>query len=142
LLVESKLAVDHDLEPCTWDSEDAYFRGIIDVAVVKGDKAYAFDWKTGRQKDDHDQLNLFSALLFAHYPALEQVASAYVWLQNSAVTSAVMFRSEVSDVWAHLATRVHQLVKALEHDNWPARPSGLCKRWCPVGYKRCEYCGQ
>ena len=45
ILPERQYAIGKDLKPCDWFSADVWCRGIIDVLILKGDKAYALDWK-------------------------------------------------------------------------------------------------
>jgi len=141
LLVEKELAVDANFQPCAWGDPNAWFRGIIDVAILHDGALYMFDWKTGRKKSDFDQLTLFAAMATSYYPEAQQIHAAYIWLKEKAVTRKSFTRDEARKAWADLSPRVKRLEEALEYDNWPARPSGLCKRWCAVGRLRCEHCG-
>lgn len=141
LLLEQQLAVDRAFQPTGWWDDDAWFRGIVDVAIIHGEKAFIFDWKTGKKKSDHDQLQLFAALLASHYPNIETISTAYVWLQAQEITSKTFTRDEAMLVWAPLTARIANLENALDTESWPAKPNGLCKRWCPVGAAKCEHCG-
>jgi hypothetical protein len=141
LLVEQQLSVNKDLEPVGWWDKSGWFRGIIDVALVRGDTAYVFDWKTGKQKDDFAQLKMFAALMSVHYPQLKTIHSAFVWLQPKTITSETYDVLEARTFWENVNQRIIRLENALEDDKWPAKPSGLCQRYCPVGRARCEHCG-
>jgi len=44
---------------------------------------------------------------------------------------------DISVVWAEVMKRIQRIRDAAEHDNWPARPSGLC-RFCPC-QRDCDY---
>ena len=44
-------------------------------------------------------------------------------------------------IFQEFAARVHRMETSEKKDDWPARPSGLCKSWCPVGKALCDHCG-
>ena len=142
LLVEQELAVDRNFQPVEWTDPDAWFRGIIDVALLRGDTAYIFDWKTGKKKNSFDQLKMFAAMTTAYYPQVKTIHAAFIWLKVKEVTAQTYTSEEARMYWAELSPRVDRLEVALENDVWPARPSGLCRNWCPVGRKVCEHCGK
>lgn len=142
ILVEQELAVTVDFQPTGWWDKDAWFRGKIDVAVLHDDKAWICDWKTGKKKDDTDQLRLFAALAASHYQEVESFDTAYIWLESKQLTRETFTRDQARTFWADLVPRVERLAEAAKHDVWPARPSGLCKNWCWVGQDLCEHCGR
>lgn len=49
----------------------------------------------------------------------------------------VYYRNDVNKVWAEIMKRIQRINDSLEHDNWPAKPSGLC-RYCPARHN-CDY---
>lgn len=138
---ELQLAVDHELNPCGWWDKRGWIRGIVDALVLNGNVAYAVDWKTGKRKDDEGQLALFAGLVMTHYPEVEKVQAGYVWLQEKLIDRSTFRRDDLPLIWQQYAPRVEQLRRAFANDNWPARPSGLCRNWCPVGRRLCEHCG-
>jgi CRISPR/Cas system-associated exonuclease Cas4 (RecB family) len=138
VLVEQQLAVNVAFQPTGWWDKDAWFRGKIDVALVFEGKAWLFDWKTGKKKDDHDQLQMFAALFASHHPEVETFDTAYIWLESKQLTRETFTRDEARTFWADLVPRVERLAEAAKHDVWPARPSGLCG-WCAVGGALCEH---
>jgi len=141
LLVENQLSVRDDFQPTGWWDNDGWFRGVIDVAIIKGDTAYVFDWKTGKQKDNFDQLHMFAALITSHFPEVEHIHSSFIWLQPRTMTHESYDQAEARKFWAMVSPRIERLQEAVLHDKWPARPSGLCRRYCPVGKKLCAHCG-
>ena len=44
--------------------------------------------------------------------------------------SETFTREQESAIWEKILNKVTRIEGALEHDNWPAKPSGLCG-WCP-----------
>ena len=142
VLVEQELCVDANFDPCGWWDKQGWFRGKVDAAFIAGDTAFVVDWKTGKVKNDPDQLALFAALIFAHHPSVNTVKSAFAWLQERKLSTATFSREQVGELWGALVPRVDHLKQAKDDDKWPPRPSGLCRKWCPVGKRHCEYCGE
>jgi hypothetical protein len=141
LLAEQQLCLNKNLSPTEWFAKDAWARGVVDVLIKDGKKILALDWKTGKKKQDHDQLSLFAALLFAHYPHVDKVVTGYVWLteygNKDYITTKVFTRSDVSDIWGEFLPRVKRFEIAHAKDEWRPKPSGLCRGWCPCS--DCEF---
>jgi hypothetical protein len=131
---EIKMAINKAFLPADWG--DAWSRGIADLLVVKDNKALVFDYKTGKRKPS-EQLQLYAAYAFAHYPEVETVKTTFVWLKDSKTDQDVFHRDQVPEIWKDFLPRVAKLESAYERDAWPARPSGLCRGWCPV--KTCTH---
>ena len=142
VLVEQKVSVNAKLQPTEYFAKDVWCRGVLDVAVIGDRSALILDWKTGKRKDDLDQLKLFAGMAFAYYPALEKVDTGFVWLKDNKVDRQAFTRKQVGDIWATFLPRVKRLNLAFENDRWPANPSGLCRNYCPVGKTNCDFCGQ
>lgn len=140
MLVEYKIAVTKDWQETSWRSNDAWCRGIIDVAVVNKANAAMVDWKTGKIKEDPTQLRLFSALLMAKYPQVQTSNTAFAWLKYGVLDRGVVLRAELDRVHQEFEVRVQRLEDAYAADNWPPRKSGLCKKHCAV--LSCEYNGR
>ena len=138
---EGKFGLTAGFKPTSFFAKDVWFRGVIDLQIVQPKVATAVDWKTGKVKTDGDQMKLFAAATFAQHPYLEQVKTAYVWLAHGKVTSETFTPKDVPVIWQAFTPRVQRMMKALELDRWPPNPSGLCKSYCPVGAKLCEFCG-
>jgi hypothetical protein len=137
-IAEQQLCIDKTLAPTGWFDKDSWCRGIVDFTILDGDKALALDWKTGKVKTDHDQLKLFGALIFHHYPEVEKVTTGYVWLaHNNKITTKTFYRSDLTGIWRDYLPRVKRYEIAHKEDKWQPKPSGLCRGWCPV--KDCEF---
>ena len=126
---EAKLAVDRRYQPTDWDSPDAYMRGIVDVLVIDGEKAYDLDWKTGKPKDDDRKLRLMSLLTFAHYPSVSLVDTMYVWLHHNQTSQGRYRRTEAPTMWNTFDLKATKVKTAVELGVFKARPSPLCG-WC------------
>ena len=140
-IIEEKLAINDRFNPTGWMSKDTWCRGIVDIGVIGETKGYLLDWKTGKRKPDMTQLQLFAALAFAHYPWIDEVVTGFIWLKDGKMDKNRFWRADLPDIWNGFLPGVKRLELAFESDKWPAKPSGLCKNWCPVGKSRCEFCG-
>jgi len=126
---EGKIAIDRNFKPAPW--KEAWSRGIADLRIKYNNTGIVIDYKTGKRKPS-EQLALYAAFEFAHDPSLEQVSTAYVWLKEKKIDRTTYLRSDVPGIWQELLPRVKKLESAYERDSWPAKPSGLCRGWCPV----------
>lgn len=142
VLTEQQIALTRDLQPTTWFAENAWVRGIVDIAVCKPSVTFAGDYKTGKVKDNHDQLELFAALMMAVDPTITKVRTMYIWLKHGKVTKKTFTRDDLPEIWAGYMSRVRRLELAYENDKWPAHPSGLCGKWCPATKKQCSFSGR
>jgi len=137
LFVEKELVLTDNLTPTTWWEPDAWLRSKLDILVINGDMANVMDWKTGKRNADQFQMQLFAAQVFKHYPEVARVKTSLVWLKDMAMDTEVYYRSGVNTIWAEVMKRIQRINDSLEHDNWPAKPSGLC-RYCPARHN-CDY---
>ena len=139
---ELKLAINKSFQPVSWFDKSAWCRGIVDVVVENGVKAWAGDYKTGKRKPESTQLMLFAALLMHHKPYLEKVTTSFVWLKDKKIDTERFERGSIGNIWQEFMPRVQRMEIAYEKDKWVPNPSGLCKNWCPVGKKNCDFCGK
>ena len=142
-IVEQRMAIDKNFKPTKWMAPNVWCRGIIDIGVVNSDTAYLLDWKTGKRKPDSDQLKLFAALAFAHYPYISKIVCGFIWLKEGKFDKEIYTKEDIQDIWEEFLPRVQrvEIAYAEDKDKWQAKPSGLCKNWCPVGKRLCDFCG-
>ena len=131
---EVELALDANFQPAPWKA--AWTRGIADLLIINGNKAVNLDYKTGKRKLTH-QLMLYAGYTFATYPQVDTVVTGFVWMRDKKIDKETFTRDQVPMIWQTFIPKVRKLESAYERDAWPARPSGLCKGWCPV--KTCEF---
>lgn len=136
ILVEQQLAINKDFGKCDWFGKQAWYRAIVDVAKIMGEgdrqMALAIDWKTGKIKEDGVQLALTAACIFAHHPGVQKIRTHFVWVAHGADTRADFAREDMPGMWRSIWPRIEQLKHAYDTTSYPAKPGGLCKRWCPV----------
>lgn len=140
-LVEQKVGLTKSYQPTTFFAKDVWVRGVLDLALVNTDTAVVLDWKTGKPKSDSDQLKLFAGMAFAMYPYVNTVKTGFAWLAHDKLDTAKFTRDDVPIIWREFNNRVARMENAQESGDYPPKPSGLCRSWCPVGNNRCEFCG-
>jgi hypothetical protein len=129
-LVEYKFSIDKNFQPSPWDA--AWSRGIADLVVRHKNRVLIADWKTGKRKPT-EQLDLYAGYIMAQWPETESIQTAFVWLKEHKMTKKTMDAAEaVPIIWQGFVPRVRRMERAYEQDTWPAKPSGLCRGWCPV----------
>lgn len=139
--LEYKFGLTKALRPTTFFGGDVWLRGVLDVCVLQEKTAIVLDYKTGKRKIDADQLRLFAGSALALWPWMEQVKTGYIWLQTGQMDTEVFTQDDKPVIFQEFAARVHRMETSEKKDDWPARPSGLCKSWCPVGKALCDHCG-
>ena len=131
LLIEEKVALDRQLQRTAFFADNCWIRGVLDFALISNDKMLILDWKTGKYKPDLDQLKLFALFGFHLYPQVERVHAGLVFLKDKKVDKVLYVRDDTPALWKEFNTRVERLNQAYELNIFPAKPSGLCKAWCP-----------
>lgn len=131
LLIEHELVLTDNLTPTGWWDADAWLRSKLDILVLNGTLANVMDWKTGKRNADQFQMQLFAAQVFKHFPEVDTVKTSLVWLKTMEMDTETYYRGQVNEVWADVMKRIQRIYTSLEHDNWPMKPSGLC-RFCPA----------
>jgi CRISPR/Cas system-associated exonuclease Cas4 (RecB family) len=139
---EMRFGLTQQLTPTGFFAKDVWLRGVFDLAIVRKDHAVILDWKTGKPKSEPDQLKLFAAAALAIMPRVESVRTGFVWLAYNKLDSDTYQRDDAQDLWDEFKPRVARIRLALETNNFPPRPSGLCNKWCPVPKRLCEFSGK
>lgn len=127
---EMKMAIDRAFKPVEWFSKTAWSRGIADLLVETPKKVLLIDYKTGKRKVS-EQLTLYALYAFATYPTVNEVESGFIWLKEKKIDKETYQRKDVPELWKPFLTRASKLERAFQEDQWPARPSGICRGWCP-----------
>ena len=144
---EKEIVLDENLQPLDdWFHPAAWLRGKIDLMVrLSPGSMLVIDYKTGKRKPDFDQLEMFALFVFTYFPEVEVVMGAFLWTQfpkTGLEDQRVYKRGEADKLWAKHMSRINTIHSSYANDNWPCRPSGLCK-WktgqcaaynvCPAG---------
>jgi len=140
-LLEYKFGLTKGLKPTTFFAKDVWVRGVFDVAITRPNEAVVLDWKTGARKMDSDQLRLFAGAAMCLWPFAETIKTGYIWLKTGEMDTQTFTPNDKPDIFQDFAARVHRMEASAANNDWPARPSGLCRNWCPVGKQLCVHCG-
>lgn len=130
--VEKKLAMDADSNPVKFFDENAAYRAIVDYMVIRpgGREAFLIDHKTGKVRPT-DQLHFNALVVFANFPKLRVLKTAFYWLPVDTYTKHSFHRNDINDIWNRFDATLSGMIAAFEEDVWPKKKTGLCP-WCPV----------
>ena len=139
---EMSFGVTKELRPCGFFDKGVWLRGKADVVTLDDEdlKAWIFDWKFGSNKyPDLDQLTFMSLFVFTHYSHIRQINSGLLFMLHKDMRKKRMVRDDVESAWWKVRERLGRIEAAIASEQFPPKPSGLCKRWCPV--TSCEHNG-
>lgn len=97
---EKQLALNHDWKACGWfdNTSIVKWRGIIDMIVLmRKNHLHLIDFKTGKVRpyaDDRGQLHLTAAMLFELYPDVEQITTAYLFVEHKVTDQTTFHRKD------------------------------------------------
>lgn len=135
-MCEQKLGLTADLEPCGFFDKRVWFRGIADLVIIDvlTGVAWVIDYKTGKSLKyaDKGQLELMALIVFKHYPQITRVKAGLLFVIAKGLVKEEYEIDSESNLWEKWLGIYGRMEKAFESDVWNPRPSGLCKRHCPV----------
>jgi len=137
---EQKLAMTSSFTPTAFFSKTAWLRSVLDCTKVNETTATTLDWKTGKPSHDMTQMQLAAATLFCHQPKVNRVKVALVFVNHDEVESGEFVREDLPEIWGEILPRVKLVEQARAKQEYPPKPSGLCKRYCAV--VSCPYHGR
>ena len=129
---EQKLAINRAYQPTGFFDDDVWCRSIIDYTKVITNRAIIVDHKTGKVKEGFDQVDHQAAMLFCYMPEIEQITAGYYWTKAKRLPTIKITREDVPAIWNKFMPRVEHMENQIKHDEFPAKPNGLCKRYCAV----------
>ena len=137
---ERKLGIREDGSACDFFADDVYARGVLDVVLLpnrRADLAMLIDHKTGKVREEPDELQFHAVLLQAHHPLLRSIKGWYNWLAADKM-GTVHDLSDTKKYLQRLSLMQDRIKQAfpLGAQAFPPKQSGLCP-WCPV--KQCEF---
>ena len=146
---ELKLSMDRDGKPTGYFDKTTWFRTKIDyLRLLPGsiadnqDYGQVVDYKTGKPPKvwDGTQLLLNAWTIFQHYKTCAKLRVDYLWTEYNDTTHETYTRDSVPPQMDALLPRVSALETAHNTGNFPPKPCGLCKDYCPV--TTCEHHGK
>jgi len=139
-LVEVKLGLTKDLEPCEFHAKNVWWHGIADLVVLNEEKglAHSVDYKTSKNARyaDTKQLDLVAAGIFAKFPMITRVKSALLFVVSKEFVKAEHHAEMMPKYLEKPAQDVARIEAALDNGVWNPVQGPLCK-FCSV--KQCEY---
>ena len=135
-LCERKLGLTENLEPCDFYAKNVWFRGIIDLLIVDEEThtAWIIDYKTGKNAKyaDKGQLELMALAVFVHFPEVRKIKAGLVFVVSNTLIKEQYDEHDEQLLWSKWQSKYNALKTAADKNVWNPKPSGLCKRHCPV----------
>jgi hypothetical protein len=133
-LCEQKLGLTEQLEPCGFFDRKVWFRGVVDLAIIDGDRAYVVDYKTGKSARyaERGQLELMALAMFRHYPEIQHIKAGLLFVIANDFVRTQYAKTGAHELWQKWLGEYGKMAAAFDAGVWNPKPSGLCKRHCPV----------
>lgn len=135
-LTEFEMGITENLAPCEFNAEDVWWRGICDLNIMNGEKAFAIDYKTGSLKSlryaDMGQLELMALGVFAHFPEVQKVKAGLLYVVANKMIKDTFVRDDVPKLWQKWIGKFNAMKQAYDNNIWNPKTSGLCRAHCPV----------
>ena len=127
--VEKELAVTEELGSTSFWDKQGWFRGKGDYIKFDADAGYlrVFDWKFGKPKKDRDQLERMALICYYNFPGVKKVKSAFVYPASGEVDTDTFTSDKFPEILQRLQFDIEALKAAHLDNNFPPRPSGLCR---------------
>jgi CRISPR/Cas system-associated exonuclease Cas4 (RecB family) len=134
---EYEMALTPDKQPCAFNDDGRWVRGIVDLLIVDNDHAFIVDYKTGSNRyPDPKQLKLMALMTFAHFPKVKVIKAGLLFVMHESFMSEEYTRDQIPKLWNYFSTDLERLRISYENNIWNPNPTPLCG-WCPV--KTCEF---
>lgn len=134
--VEKKMALNSQRQVVGYWDKKVWVRGKADVIAINGPIAAGLDHKTGTRKPGR-QMALMALLIFYHFPEVQVVHTAFMWLKTVQRDTETYTRADIPAMWNLFVVDLQQYRDAYVTETWQPRESGLCRGWCPV--TTCEF---
>lgn len=134
---EQQLAITRNFGIVDWFAKDAWGRCAGDVVIDAQDTVFIYDFKTGRIREDSEQLATNAAFFALKYPEAKKFVTRYVWLEHDQITGADFTAEEIPDIWNDRLSQIVNIMECWDNKDFPCRRSGLCNGWCQV--TECEH---
>lgn len=141
-LCEHKLGLTRNLEPCGFFDKEVWWRGVADLLIINGDKAYVIDYKTGKSSKyaDTQQLEILSLALFKHFPQVKKVKAGLLFVVADDLIKANYEQDNQGVYWSKWLEDTKRLEAAISNNVWNKKPNFSCRSWCAV--TDCEHNGR
>jgi len=134
---ELKLGVkrsDGRLVACDFFDPEVWFRGVADLVIIDGDRAWIVDYKSGKSAKyaDTRQLALMAAALFLKYPIVKRIKTSLLFVVSKEFIKEDFEKEYGLSVFSELNGLLTARDKAYETGVFNPRQNGLCAKWCAV----------
>lgn len=126
---ETKLARDVDGNPCSFFDKNVYLRCVADSVIDAGELVVLVDWKTGKKRDHQIQHDVLRECAKANYPNARRIKTVFVYLFSG---ECDVQEHEYNLMPTELYIQLVHIHNAHKRNEFPPKPSGLCKQWCDV----------
>lgn len=138
--IEQKVAINRNWQPCDYYAKDYMIRGKIDLLALGTDRAVVDDFKFGKRKLTN-QLKLYAGMIMTANPAIQKVKTQFLWVHEPQFNDSEYFsRADLPQIAQEFNGKIIQIEQAVTQNIFVKRPSGLCRKHCPVF--DCEHNGR
>lgn len=131
-LIEVDVAYNEDKRPVSWFGKDVWVRIKQDFMAKRGDRAVSIDFKSGKNRGYSDQLKLYAGVAMHMWQDVEEVITSYVFIDSNQKEEKRFRRDDYEHIWQEFGERAERIQIANESGEWPAKPSAMACRFCPV----------
>jgi hypothetical protein len=128
--------VDGRLLPCAFNDPDVWYRGIADLVIISPDGKLAriIDYKTGKSSRyaDTKQLALMAACVFLHFPNVEHVKAALLFVVAGDLIKAQYDAPNGMHIFTELNDKLTLREAAYESEIFNPKKNFTCRAYCPV----------
>ena len=130
---ELKLGMRRDGSACGFFDKDVWWRGIADLLVIDGHRAWCIDYKTGKSARyaDTKQLDLLAGAVFSHFPEVVKIKSSLAFVVSNELVAKTHKITERSVYLSVFDNELDQLEAAMDSGVFNPKSGPLCG-WCPV----------
>jgi len=93
-----------EFSPCSFFDKEVWYRGIIDLLIINGERAHLLDYKTGKNAKyaDMKQLDLMAGAVFVHYPQVQEIKSGLLYVVSNEFPKKVHVREKLGEYLSSL----------------------------------------
>ena len=120
------------LEYCDFDDASVWFRGVADLVILDGDRAWIVDYKSGKSAKyaDIKQLALMAAALFLKHPEIKKIKTSLLFVVSKEFIKEDFTVANGLDVFNTYSELLTQREIAYNTGVFNPKPNGLCGQWC------------
>jgi hypothetical protein len=122
---------DDEFKPTKFMAPDVWYRGIADLLIVNGEKAYLIDYKTSKTANyaDTKQLDLLAGAVFINFPEVKKIKSALSFV----ICDGFVTKEHTADMYKSYIGVFDEILERIE----VAGNEGV---WNPVDGPLCGFC--